>query len=284
MRNDIEYSIRDGVSLRMDMGIPDTIDAAPSVIIVHGGGWVAGDRKIDVAPLFGPLSDAGFAWFSISYRLATNVSQFGVGIDDVECAVRFIRANAREFHIDPDRVALIGESAGGQLAAMAALRGSPVAAVIALYAPMDLVNLLQHSNYVPAQLRDQIIGKPWQNFIFEALRKFSPIDNVRRNMPPFLLVHGTADPLVPFQQSTDFCDRMRVVGASCEIYPVDGAGHGIRWWEGSPRFGNAYKRKIVNWLEQQLAKDRLIQRLPGDGCSESAGSGAASACGAGPAS
>jgi alpha-L-fucosidase 2 len=256
LKSNIEYARVDGVSLRMDASIPEGVTNAPAAIIVHGGGWVAGDRKIDVAPLFRPLSEAGFAWFSISYRLAANAMQFGAAVDDVESAIRFVKSHATEFHVDPNRIALIGESAGGQLAAMAALRMQPdtaVKAVVGLYAPNDLITLLKTSNYVPVQIRSQVIGKPWEGLILAALAKLSPIENVRRDMPPFLLIHGTADPLVPFEQSEAMCRRMRAVGASCEIYAVPGAGHGIRWWESSPSFASAYKRKMVDWLEQHLS-------------------------------
>lgn len=253
---DIEYARVDGMSLRMDASIPATAQLAPAVIIVHGGGWVAGDRRIDVEPLFTPLANAGFAWFSISYRLATDLTQFGVAINDVQSAIRYVRAHAAEFHVDPDKIALVGESAGGQLAAMAALRAGPdssVRAVVALYTPSDLVTLVKSSNYVPAQIRNAVRGTPWESLILAGLTQLSPIDNVRRDMPPFLFIHGTADSLVPFAQSREMCDRMRKAGATCEVYPVEGVGHGIRWWESYPRLASAYKQKMVGWLRQQFA-------------------------------
>lgn len=252
---DIEYARVNDVSLRMDGCIPEGAKNAPAVIIVHGGAWVMGDRRVDVRPLFEPLAQAGFAWFSISYRFATDLRQFGGAINDVQQAIRFVKAHALEYHIHPDRIALIGESAGGQLAAMAALRSSPdasVKAVVAIYTPTDLVTLLKTSNYVPAQIRNSVRGTPWESLILAGLTQFSPIDNVRRDMPPFLFIHGTADSLVPFQQSREMCDRMKKAGASCEVYPVEGAGHGIRWWESSPRFSYAYKRKMVEWLRREL--------------------------------
>ncbi|MBV8571471.1 MAG: alpha/beta hydrolase [Acidobacteriaceae bacterium] len=254
-KTDIEYANVAGVSLRLDASIPQDAKAAPAVIIVHGGGWVAGNRRVDVAPLFTPLTDAGFAWFSIDYRLATDVTQFGIAIEDVESAVRFVKTHASEFHVDPNRIALIGESAGGQLAAMAALRAGPdasVRAVAALYAPSDLVALLKNSNYVPAQIRESVVGTPWERMILAGLSGLSPIDNVRPDMPPFLLIHGTADPLVPFEQSTAMCSRMRQAGASCQIYPVQGAGHGIRWWETNSDIRTAYKEKLIQWLNAEL--------------------------------
>ncbi len=260
LMNDIEYARPNGVSLRMDASIPAGGEKVPAVIIVHGGGWVAGDKRIDVQPLFKPLSDAGFAWFSINYRLAADLTQFGVAIGDVQQAIRYVRSHAAEFHVDPDRIGLIGESAGGQLAAMAALRGdrdTAVKAVVALYTPSDLATLLNQSNYIPPRIRDSVRGTPWESLILAGLAQLSPIENVRRDMPPFLFIHGTADPLVPFQQSVAMCARMKKAGASCEVYPVEGAGHGIRWWESS-RFAAAYKEKMIQWLRQELGKPEPV--------------------------
>jgi len=258
---DIEYARVGDVRLNMDASLPASSVKTPAAILVHGGGWVAGDRRIDVQPLFKPLTDAGFAWFSISYRLATNVMQFGVAIDDVQSAVHYVRTHAAEFHVDPNKIVLIGESAGGQLAAMAALRADSdtrVAAVVALYAPSDLVTLVKNTNFLPARIRNSVQGTPWESLILAGLAQLSPIDNVRKDMPPFLLIHGTGDSLVPFEQSREMCDRMKQAGASCELYPVEGAGHGIRWWESSPRLAAAYKQKMIDWLRVQLGVAETI--------------------------
>ena len=136
LHRDVEYSRAEGLSLRLDASIPDGTGPFPAAIIVHGGGWVRGDRKYDVAPLFKPLADAGFAWFSIDYRLASDPLHFGIAVNDVEAAIRFVKERAQDYRIDADRIALIGESAGGQLAGMAALnnaRGTSVKAVVAIY-------------------------------------------------------------------------------------------------------------------------------------------------------
>jgi alpha-L-fucosidase 2 len=235
LRKDIEYGRAEGMSLRLDASIPDRSgpDGAgpfPAAVVVHGGGWVRGDRRVDVAPLLPPLAEAGIAWFSIDYRLATDPLHFGVAVDDVIAAVRFVKDHAAEYRIDPDRIALVGESAGGQLAAMAAL-AVPVRAVVALYAPTDLVALLDTSGIIPSQIRDRFKGTPLETLLRSRLKQLSPIANVRPDMPPFLLIHGTADPLVPFEQSRAMCDKMTSAGASCEIFPVRGAGHGVRWWQ-----------------------------------------------------
>src|SRR5581483_3525050 len=201
-------------------------------------------------------SDAGFAWFSISYRLMTDVTQFGIAVEDVEAAIRFVRSHAAEYRVDPNRIALIGESAGGQLAAMAALNQAPdlkVSAVVALYTPSDLLALAKNSGYVPQWVRDNLQGSALSWIIAARLKDLSPIEHVRCDMPPFLLIHGTADPLVPYSQSQAMCERMRSAGATCDLYAVPGAGHGIRWWEPSPEFSQGYKQEMVRWLRGQLA-------------------------------
>lgn len=253
---DIEYARPAGVPLLMDAHIPAGPGPFTAAIIVHGGGWVRGDRRTEVAPLFEPLQQASIATFSIDYRLSSDLSQFGVAIDDVRDAIHFVKSHAAEYRIDPDRIALIGESAGGQLAAMAALDvkdGTSVKAVVALYAPMDLVELAKDSDFVPQQLRNSIRGTPFEPIILARLGQLSPIDNVRPGAPPFLLIHGTEDALVPFAQSSAMCDRLKASGDACEVYPVAGGGHGIRWWESShPRQAQAYKEEMVRWLEQHL--------------------------------
>ncbi|MBV9301850.1 MAG: alpha/beta hydrolase [Acidobacteriaceae bacterium] len=263
--NDIEYGQVRGISLRMDASIPAGPGKFPAVIIVHGGGWVTGDRRSNVEPLFRPLSNAGFAWFSISYRLATDLTHFGSAINDVEQAVRFIKSNASDYHVDPQRIALLGESAGGQLAAMAALHRDPdtsVKAVVALYAPSDLVSLARSSEYIPSSIRDSIRGTPWEGLVLAGLAQLSPINSVRSDMPPFLLIHGTADALIPFEQSKEMCARMREAGASCELYPVEGGGHGIRWWESFPKLAAGYKEKLVTWLGRTLGSGGSVAPLP----------------------
>jgi acetyl esterase len=255
LRN-VEYSRVAGAPLYLDAAIPERPGPHPAAIIVHGGGWVRGDRRSDVAPLFAPLEEAGIAWFSIDYRLSDDITHFGAAIEDVQEAIRFVKSHAPEYRIDPERIALIGESAGGQLAAMAALKpetGNRVKTVVALYTPTDLVQLAKNSNFVPKQIRDSIHGTPFEGLILARLRQLSPVDNVNPGAPSFLLIHGTADSLVPYSQSVAMCNRLKQAGASCELYSVQGGGHGIRWWESShPREAAAYKQEIVRWLRSQL--------------------------------
>ncbi len=248
---DVEYAQAGGASLRLDGYVPAGQTPVPAALIVHGGGWVRGDRRANVEPLFQPLAEAGFAWFSISYTLAANPLQVGEAVSDVEAAMRYLRAHAKDYRIDPERLVLVGESAGGQLASMAALGsagGSFVKAVVAIYTPTDLVALARTSAYIPENIRKQLNGTPWEKLILARLGQLSPIGAVRAGMPPFLFIHGDADPVVPIAQSKAMCDQMQTVGAACELITVPGGGHGLRRWDAS----TPYRQQMVEWLQQQL--------------------------------
>lgn len=251
VRENIEYANLGDVSLRLDAHVPPGPGPHPAAIIVHGGGWVGGDRRLSVQPLFAPLEQAGFAWFSISYRLAPQYL-FPAPIDDVQRAVRWVRDNAREYNVDPQRIALIGESAGAHLAAMAALRDSEaVKAVVAFYPPTDLVDLARSSTLLPPALKQAVRDDVRGQFLLMLLGEMSPISHVKPGMPPFLLVHGTADTVVPYQQSVKLCRRMQDVGAACDLVTVEGARHGFRSWVAGPA-REAYTRLMTEWLRDKL--------------------------------
>lgn len=266
---DVEYGQAGATTLLFDGYVPAGPGPFPAVILVHGGGWVTGDKRVSVQPLFQPLAQAGFAWFSITYRLATDIHKkpqgdllsngassllmLGTAVDDVRTAIRFIKQHASEYRVDPTRIALIGESAGGQLVSMAALRPAPdteVRAVVAFYSPSDLADLAKSSERVPDSVRQAIQGTPWEGLLLGGLRELSPVTWVRRDAPPFLLIHGTADTLVPFGQSTEMCNKLNAVGGVCTVFPMRGVGHGVRWWESDNR--TEYKRVMISFLEQQL--------------------------------
>jgi acetyl esterase len=250
VRRGIEYGRVGDSRLLMDSYVPEARGPFPAVVIVHGGGWVRGDRHTNVEPLFRPIADAGYAWFSISYRLAGEMGIFGAAIQDVEQAVQYIRSHAAEYRVDPNRLALVGESAGAQLASMAALSPSlqgAVKGVVAIYSPSDLVSLAKTSQYVPADLRKAVENTAFASLFLAGLQRLSPVANVRADMPPFLFIHGTADRLVPFEQSEQMCRKMREVGAPCELFAVKGGGHGLRWWDHDKTL-SAYKRVMVEWL------------------------------------
>lgn len=259
----VEFATAAGERLLLDASIPDGAGPFPAAIIVHGGAWVTGDKRGTVQPLFQPLSQGGFAWFSINYRLVrgtdpsslispASIAALTGAVDDVRAATEFVRTHAAEYSIDPQRIVLIGESAGAHLVSMAALKPNPssgVQAVVAFYSPSDLIALIENSNRIPPALRQAVKGSPLEAMLMAGLRDLSPRTWVRKDAPPFLMIHGTADMLVPLQQSVDMCAALETSGAACELYRVTGAGHGMQWWNATQ---SAYQQRMTAWLSTTL--------------------------------
>ncbi|MDX2152962.1 MAG: alpha/beta hydrolase fold domain-containing protein [Bryobacteraceae bacterium] len=258
LRTDIEFARPGGESLTLDAWVPEGPGPYPTVIIVHGGGFVAGTKTSYVKPLFGPLTDAGFAWFSINYRLAPR-HPFPAAIEDTEAAVRWVRENARTFKVNPNRVALLGESAGGHIVSYIAAttaRKLGLRAVVSFYGPHDLLARARSQGKVTDNVA-QFLALPGGDLTPEAEKRLaaaSPITHARRGMPPMLLIHGTEDRAVAHSQSVAFQARLRELGVECELLTLEGAGHGVEGWEKRPADAAAYKAKMTAWLRARLAK------------------------------
>lgn len=250
---DVEYAKPGGVSLTLDAHIPDGVGPFPAAILVHGGGWVAGDKQQYITYIFKPLADAGFAWFSINYRLAPQ-SKFPDDADDVEAAVRFVKANAGKYKVDSKRIALIGESAGGHLVSYVGARNRPdssVNAVVSMYGVHDFVAAAVEWKPIPHELLDLFGIKAVDADTVPLLIKASPVEYISADMPPFLLMHGSKDEDVPHQQSVEMCDKMKQAGARCDLITIQGAPHGMDHWEMHPNF-LWYKKAMVEWLQKTL--------------------------------
>jgi acetyl esterase len=250
---DIEFAKPDGFSLTLDAHVPDGSGPFPAAILVHGGGWVAGDKQKFINYIFKPLSDAGFAWFSINYRLAPQY-KFPANADDVEAAIRFVKANADKYKVDTKRIALIGESAGGHLVSYVGARNRPdsrVSAVVSLYGIHDFVAAAVAWKPLPHELFDLFGIKTLDSDNVPVLIKASPVEYITPDMPPFLLVHGSRDRDVPYQQSVEMCEKMKQGGARCDLITIQGAPHGMDHWESHPKF-LWYKKALVDWLQKTL--------------------------------
>lgn len=280
LQKDIVFSPAHGLKLdayippvyRGETGVPPGIiqmPPFPAVIIAHGGGWEAGNKVTYVTPLFEPLAKAGFAWFSIDYRLTPEV-QHPAQLDDLRDAIRFVRANAARFHIDPNRIALLGESASGQMvmqvaatqsaatppaattstAAAAAASDTTVAAVISFYGVYDFEPMVEASPSPPRSLLWRLFRLPTLDASARAvLRAHSPIHHVHRGMPPVLLIHGTNERLWAQGQSMSrvLADR----GVPHELIALEGAPHGLENWEGHAPWMH-YKPRLITWLRDAL--------------------------------
>lgn len=215
----VTYCAPGGDPLAMDLYEP----AHPSgraVLYVHGGAWVSGSRK-DTGDLFPQLLprllDEGDVVAAIDYRLA-DTAPWPAPLDDTRCALAYLRTHSRSLHLDPDRVALYGTSAGGQVVAMAGLERLPgISRVADLYGPADLA-APGWSPWLRGDIREEFGS---------GLRNASPADQVTRGAPPFLVVQGTCDDIVPPGQSRELVARLRAARDSVELLQVHDAGHGL---------------------------------------------------------
>lgn len=254
VRTDIEFSRVAGESLLMDAHIPEGRGPFAAVILVHGGGWSTGDKQAAfVKPLFDPLDRSGLAWFTINYRLAPK-HPHPAALRDVEESIRYVKKHAQEFRVDPARLAIMGESAGGHLVGLAANLASPdtaVAAVVPIYGAFDLEALVSARGEVSRGFRDFLGISDLSEKSRAVLRAASASAYVKPGLPPFLLIHGTADEAVPYEQSVKFRAQLQAAGNQCELYTVDGGIHGvINWEKESPQ--RAYKDVLVGWLRKTL--------------------------------
>lgn len=243
---DIVYSRPGGRALRMDAFIPEGKGPFAAVVIAHGGGWEAGDKVTYVSPVFSPLARAGFAWFSIDYRLTPYVRN-GEQIDDLRTAIRYVKAHAARFHVDAERMAMLGESASGQMVAQIAshpCEGCEVKAAVSFYGVYDFTRWAEEPENRPTL--DRLFGK----WTLTTIRSYSPIFHPREDMPPMLLFQGTKDELYPGTMA--YVERLKEAGARYELVTLEGAPHGMENWAGHPEW-EFYKKKLVDWLKANLA-------------------------------
>lgn len=234
---DVTYCVMDGVELKMDIYRPQTsATPTPALLYVHGGGWTGGDKRSgagsqDIAELLA----RGYLIAAVNYRLAPRY-KFPAMIEDVKCAVRFLRANAERLSINPEKIGAWGGSAGGHLVALLGTadesagwdvgpyleHSSRVQAVVDMFGPTDLTVLFEGSN---ARLMEQVFGTSDRNS--EVLQRASPVNWVSSDDPPFLILHGERDPLVPVSQSQIFYEKLQATNVPATLIIVKNAGHGF---------------------------------------------------------
>lgn len=249
---DIEYGKAGDVSLRLDASVPEGNGPFPIAILVHGGGWSRGDKQDEISALFAPLTAAKFTWFSINYRLAP-AHRYPACLEDVETAIRWVKMHATEYKGDPHRIALIGYSAGGHLTGLAAAHASAetrVQAVVGLAPPTDLVLDTLRRDSLSVSLKNLLNHEVVNEEVLEILWNLSPINHLSKELPPFLLIHGTQDKSVPFTQSLHLQARLKACGVPCDLIAIENAPHAIMEWE---KITANYKNKMVAWLKRVLS-------------------------------
>src|SRR6516165_8707725 len=256
LKTNIVYGTAGGQILRLDANVPDGAGPFPVAVAVHGGGWSRGDKTGDgdFVSALKTLTANQFTWFSIDYRLAPT-NRWPAFFDDVQIAIRWAKAHAAEYKGDPNRIALLGYSAGGHLVCLAATLAQPdtrVQAVVGLAPPTDLVADAEHRGGLGkwSSMRNLLGRDSMDDETLKLLRQMSPTSHVKPGLPPFLLMQGDSDKTILPALTMNFVFKLKENNVPSDVYFLKGAGHRIADWE---KFDPGYPQKLTNWLNQTLA-------------------------------
>jgi acetyl esterase/lipase len=266
---DLDYTSAINGKLFLDIVRPRDNSGAPhpAVLCIHGGGFRAGNRE-SYLPLCIRLAQRGYVAATVTYRLAPTF-QFPAPLHDVKAAVRYLRANAAKFSIDPSRVGVTGGSAGGQLALMLGLtpgvaefegygpnldQSSSVKCVVDYYGPTDFTRSYGHS-VDAADVLPQFIGGDLEH-ARAATMKASPLYWVSPSSAPTLIVHGTKDRYVAYEQSTWLVDRMKAAGVEVELVPMEGSDHGFKG-----EYADRAEKLLMAYFDKHLAEPKEERRI-----------------------
>jgi acetyl esterase/lipase len=255
---DITYLTANNYEARLDVYKRiDVTDPQPTLIWIHGGGWVAGNKEADVAH-FIPFLEMGWNVVNVEYRLG-KVSPAPAAVEDCLCALRWVGANAKAHNIDTKRLVVSGGSAGGHLSLATGMidesagldRQCPggalpkLAAIINWYGITDVADLLDGPNrksYAVAWLG----SRPDR---VEVARRVSPMTYVRSGLPAILTIHGDADPTVPYTHATQLHEALKKAGVVNQLYTVAGGKHG--------RFAAGERVRIYGVIREFLSRNGL---------------------------
>ena len=234
--------------LTLDAWIPDGTGPHGAIVIVHGGGWEAGDRVTYVPPLFALAASRGLAWISIDYRLTPDVSN-REQVADVRAALTWLRTQAGAWRIDPGRLVLVGESASGQLVTLVAGAEPSLAGVVSFYGVYDL-EAMAGDPAQPRSLARRLFGiTALDTAARTTLRAHSPQHQVSASLPPLLLIAGTADRLVDQQRA--YAAALVAAGARVETIELPDAPHGLEAWHDDPRW-RSWADRVGAWCAARV--------------------------------
>lgn len=234
----------------------------PTLIWIHGGGWTGGVKENSL-PFFAPWMEMGWQVVNVEYRLA-RVSPAPAAVEDCLCALRWVAGHAKQYNFDTTRLVVSGDSAGGHLALTTGMipesagfenqcpgaRLPKVAAIVNWYGITDVADLLQGPN-----LKDYAVAwlgnRPDRA---ELAKRISPLQFVRKDLPPILTIHGDADPIVPYTHAQRLQAELEKAGAPHQLVTVPGGKHGY--------FSDAERTTIYTEIRAFLTKYKLPVRNP----------------------
>ena len=264
-KSDVIYGRIGNQELKGTLFLPDIdknaekIRSTPVVIYIHGGGWRGGSRE-RFYTWAEKLTMSGMAGFCISYRLSKK-NKYPAAIQDTKCAVRFLRANAEKYGINPDRIGAVGSSAGAHLAACLATTGnkriktwensggytnfdSNIHAAVLFNGEFDLPGWWDYRHHNDFML--DFMGKSFEK-VPEIYKEASPLFHIDNQTCPCLLVHGEKDNIAPLKQSVDFYQRLTAAGGKADLIRVPEAGHA--WFYDEP-----YNSQCLQYTREYLLK------------------------------
>ena len=256
---DVTYLTANNWENKVDVYLPrNAVGPTPTLMYFHGGGWVGGNKDANVLRLL-PYLEMGWSVVNVSYRLG-RVSLAPAAVEDCLCALRWVIRNAEQYNLDPARIVVMGNSAGGHLslttgivpASAGLARQCPgdepleVAAVINWYGVTDVGDLLEGPN-----MRNYAVE--WMGSMpdrFEIASRVSPLTYVRAGLPPILTIHGDADPIVPYQQAVRLHEALDRAGVANQLHTVPGGKHGD--------FNRAQTLRIFETIHRFLGTHDLV--------------------------
>lgn len=244
---DLAYAGTENPRQQLDFFIPQnrvSDQPLPLIAFIHGGGWKNGNKRSGLRRVAAFVESGQFVGASIGYRLSGE-AKWPAQIHDCKAAIRWLRAHAQEFGIDPDRIAVMGSSAGGHLVAMLGTSGdvkklegtlgkhidvsSRVNCVVDEYGPTNFLTM----NDFPSRMDHLSADSPESQLLGQRItkvprlvREASPITYVSKDDPPILIIHGTKDPLVPYQQSVVFAAALKAAGVTVMLQRIENGEHG----------------------------------------------------------
>lgn len=243
-KRDQPYAGTDNPRQKLDLYLPAkraSDKPLPVVVFIHGGGWRGGDKASGTNRVAPYVASGEYAGVSVGYRLSAE-AKFPAQIHDCKAAIRWVRANAKQYNLDPDRIGVWGSSAGGHLVSLLGTSGdvkelegdlgpntsvnSRVACVVNYFGPENFITMAEKQNENAGTAVAGLLGGPAKEKP-DVAKAASPVTYVTPDDPPFLTAHGTDDPTVPFGQATEIDATLKKAGVSSLLVEVTSAGHGF---------------------------------------------------------